>query len=70
MPPVIADVPGTEESLASEFKRYTKKEAPKVAGGIKVGTRRLVVVTGLQSEAGKKLKRAMNSISFGQIESG
>jgi len=46
--------------IASLEKRfYTKKEAPKVAGGIKIGTRRLVVITGASSGLGLSATKAL-----------
>eukprot|EP00316_Scyphosphaera_apsteinii_P012106 CAMPEP_0119301148 /NCGR_PEP_ID=MMETSP1333-20130426/2975_1 /TAXON_ID=418940 /ORGANISM="Scyphosphaera apsteinii, Strain RCC1455" /LENGTH=410 /DNA_ID=CAMNT_0007303145 /DNA_START=20 /DNA_END=1252 /DNA_ORIENTATION=- len=47
------------EPLAPQTKRYTKKEVPKVAGGIKVGTRRLAVITGASSGLGLSATKAL-----------
>mmetsp|Transcript_29007 Transcript_29007/g.66373 ORF Transcript_29007/g.66373 Transcript_29007/m.66373 type:complete len:370 (-) Transcript_29007:523-1632(-) len=41
------------ETIEMKDKKYFKKEAPKVLGGIKIGTRKLVVVTGASSGLGK-----------------
>ena len=40
-------------------KLYTKREAPKVAGGVKVGTRRVVVITGASSGLGLTTTKAL-----------
>jgi len=40
-------------------KLYQKKEGPKIAGGVKVGTRRVVVVTGASSGLGLSATRAL-----------
>jgi len=56
--PPIATV--TEPSSRASLERlYTKKEPPKVAGGIKIGTRRLVVITGASSGLGLSATKAL-----------
>jgi len=46
-------------AVAAPAKLYTKKEAPKVAGGIKVGTKRVVVITGASSGLGLSATKAL-----------
>jgi len=45
--------------VAEPPKLYTGKEAPKLAGGIKVGTRRVIVVTGASSGLGLTTTEAL-----------
>jgi protochlorophyllide reductase len=64
-PPLVAAGPSTSRvtsicaAVAEPPKRYTRKEAPKVAGGIKVGTRRVVVITGASSGLGLSATEAL-----------
>merc|ERR1719502_1870448 len=44
---------------APQQRRYTQKEVPKVAGGVLVGTRRVVVVTGASSGLGLSAAKAL-----------
>ena len=55
---VLANQP-VKETAASGGKLYTEREAPKVAGGIKIGTRRLVVITGASSGLGLAATKAL-----------
>lgn len=51
LPAVVAQIPAE--------KAYTKREAPPVLGGIKIGTRRVVVVTGASSGLGLSTTKAL-----------
>ena len=44
--------PATKAKAVEPAKLYTKRETPKVAGGVKVGTKRVVVITGASSGLG------------------
>ena len=48
---VVASTPAPT-ARRTEGKLYTVREAPKVAGGVKVGARRVVVITGASSGLG------------------
>ena len=57
--PSVSSVLAEPEVEARGAKLYTKKEAPKIAGGVKVGTSRVVVVTGASSGLGLSSTKAL-----------
>ena len=52
---VLADDPTTEAAIYSR----KEKELPKIAGGVKVGTKRIVVITGASSGLGLSATKAL-----------
>ena len=56
---VLADTPSAARPASNEGRLYTSREAPKFAGGIKIGTRRLVVITGASSGLGLSATKSL-----------
>ena len=67
-PPAVARAPvvsaAVADAVAPEQKLYGKKETPKVAGGISIGTRRLVVITGASSGLGLSATKALSDEGY------
>jgi len=63
-PPIFSNtIPSTlpPQELTGPLPRlYTKKQGPKVLGGVKIGLRKLVVITGASSGLGKETVRALS----------
>ena len=56
---VLADKRSSALKALSEGRLYSAREAPKIAGGVKIGTRRLVVITGASSGLGLSATKAL-----------